>query len=125
MGVFPKKRSLGKYSVIQDLSLPPGRSINGYNYIKTRIFTRIYFDRSHWKSIVKQSDMGSYMFQNDLDDAFNHITVRKQELLGSSWYDTKGQVCYLCRFCFSFGLSSPKLFNGFAEGLEHSMKNKK
>ena len=128
MGAFPKKRSMGKYRVIHDLSWPPGRSIN--DYILKEEFTLQYISIDDIASLVKVLHgkcMGSYMSKIDLEDAFKHIAVRNQdwELLGSTWYDTKGQVCYYVDLVLPFGLrSSPKLFNDFADGLEYIMKNR-
>ena len=71
--------------------------------------------------------MGSYMSKIDLEDAFKHFAVRKQdwELLSSTWYDTEDQVCYYVDLVLPSGLrSSPKLFNDFADGLEYIMKNR-
>ena len=85
MGAFQKHS--GKLRIIQDLSWPPGRSVNDFisredysvHYITDSIISRIQLYGRH-----------SLLAKLDLADAFRHIMVRKEnwELLGSVFEET-------------------------------------
>lgn len=126
MGAFQKKRSEGKYRVIHDLSWPPGGSIN--DFISSEDYSLQYMSVADVADRVIQLGEGCYLAKLDLEDAFKHIPVRKEdwELLGTTWYkiDQDGNRVkqYLLDTVLPFGLrSSPKLFDDFASALEYIM----
>lgn len=125
LGAFTKKRS-SKVRVIHDLSWPPERSVN--DYISRDQFTLQYIKFDDIVSVVKNQGRNSFMAKLDLESAFKHVLVKKEqwEVLGFTLKD----ICengleklryYMCT-CLPFGLrSSPKLFDIYAQGLEYIM----
>ena len=122
LGAFPKKRSCGKYRVIQDLSWPPGRSVN--SCIPDDECTLHYISIDAAVSMVKKYGIGSNISKLDLEDAFKCIIVRPEDwdLLGSVWCDDNNIKHYYVDTVLTFGLrSSPRRFNDFADALQYVM----
>ena len=125
MGAFRKKRS-SKLRIIHDLSWPPGGSIN--SFIPKDEFTLQYIKFDEIVAAVRSCGQSCVMAKVDLESAFKHILVRKDQwdLLGFSFnsVDNFGidKTLYYMSTCLPFGLrSSPKLFDLYATGLEYIM----
>jgi hypothetical protein len=122
MGAFIRKRS-SKIRIITDLSWPKDASIN--DYIPKDQFTLQYIKFDDIVCKVKECGYLSYMAKIDLEAAFKHILVKRDqwELLGFTVkykYDNVEKLLYYMCNTLPFGLrSSPKLFDLYAEGLEY------
>ena len=126
MGAFPKKRSVGKYRIIHDLSWPPGHSIN--DYISSEEYGLHYISVDDIAALIVQKGPNVMLSKLDLEDAFKHVPVRPEdwELLGSTWFTVNidGNLIkqYFVDTVLPFGLrSAPKLFDDFASALQHIM----
>ena len=123
--LLKKRRSLGKYRVIHDLSWPPGSSINEFISKSDHSMQYISIDNLVQKVVAKGHKC--LMAKLDIEDAFKHIIVRPEdvELLGTTWtrqLADGGQIkeYYLDLLLPFLMRSSPKLFNDY--GLEFIMK---
>jgi hypothetical protein len=119
LGAFPKKRSSSKIRVINDLSWPPGKSIN--DGIDTDDCKVQYMRIDDVVQYIRTLGKGTLLAKLDLEDAFNHVLVRPEDwdLLGLTWDNvlTNGDVHtdYYVSMVLPFGLrSAPKLFSEFA-----------
>ena len=122
MGAFMKRS--GKVRCIHDLSWPPGLSVN--DYISSEEYTLQYMSMDDLTYRIKHYGPGTLIGKLDLAEAFKHILVRPEDwdLLGSV-YTEYGQKKYYVDLVLPFGLrSSPKLFNDFADALQHIMLNR-
>jgi hypothetical protein len=126
MGVFQKKRSQ-KFRVINDLSWPPGESIN--DFICRSDYSLQYVTIDDIVSSVSKCKKGAFLSKTDLADAFKQILVRKEDwgLLGCTLHDeVSGKLLYFVSCTLAFGLrSSPCLFNKYADALEYIMRQNK
>ena len=106
--------SIGKVHTIQDLSFPPGRSVN--DHIDLDQFTLSYVTVDEVAQACTQYDK-SFLAKSDLTNAFKHILVnpRYWHLLGFSWqgkYYASAGLPFGCR-------ASPLLFDQFARALQY------
>lgn len=126
MGCFPKKRS-NKFRVIHDLSWPPGSSVN--DFIDKDSFHLHYLSLDEVISDIKLRGPGTLLSKLDLESAFHHIPVRREdfELLGSTFYRFNPVTnSYVKEYYFDTvlqfgGRSSPKLFDDFALASQYIM----
>jgi hypothetical protein len=126
LGAFEKKRSR-KIRLIQDLSWPPGNSVN--DFIPSTSLHYITLD--HALEYVRLYGRNTLMSKIDLMDAFKHIVIRPEDwhLCGST-LDTlndEGIMVkeYYVNLVLPFGLSSsPQLFTLFADGLQYIMQQR-
>ena len=126
MGAF-RKRS-GKIRVIQDLSWPPGASIN--DHISSDDYSVSYISVDDIIRRIKLYGPHTMMAKLDLSDAFKYIMVRREdwELLGTVWerkVEGIAQILYYMDVVLPFGLrSAPRLFDDFANAMQYIMKHR-
>ena len=126
MGAF-RKRS-GKIRVIQDLSWPPGASIN--DHISSDDYSVSYISVDDIIRRIKLYGPHTMMAKLDLSDAFKYIMVRREdwELLGTVWerkVEGIAQKLYYMDVVLPFGLrSAPRLFDDFANAIQYIMKHR-
>ena len=115
MGAVPIKRaSPVRWSIINDLSWPPGLGIN--DRIPKDLLSCRYDTMDSAIGHLKQFGVGALMSNLDLSDAFRHIFVHPDdwELLGSTWpIEVNGTITngYFVDTFLPFGLrSSPAIF---------------
>ena len=122
MGAF-RKRS-GKIRVIQDLSWPPGASIN--DQISSDDYFVFYISVDDIIRRIKLYGPHTMMAKLDISDAIKYIMVRREdwELLGTVWeHKVEGiaQKLYYMDVVLPFGLrSAPKLFDDFAKAIQYT-----
>jgi hypothetical protein len=122
LGAFPKKRSIGKFRIIHDLSWPPEGSIN--SFIPDDECTLHYISIDNAVTLVNTYGIGTQLAKLDLEDAFKQIIVKPQDwdLLGSVWYNENNVKQYYVDTVLPFGLrTSPRRFNDFADALQFAM----
>ena len=119
LGAFEKKRAIGKYRIVHDLSWPPGSSVN--DFIPADKYSVSYMSVDDVVKKVQDYGLGTLLSKLDLADAFHHIVVRPDQwkLLGSSVVSHDANNNPIRQIYFStvlpFGLrSSPALFSEFA-----------
>ena len=123
MGAYQKHS--GKVRIIQDLSWPPGKSIN--DYISSEDYSLQYISIDDIMHRIQLYGSHALIAKLDLADAFRHINVRQEdwELLGTVFnHDVDGVLVkkYYFDVVLPFGLrSSPKLFSDFADALQYIM----
>ena len=123
MGAFKKHSK--KVRIIQDLSWPPGESIN--DYISSEDYSVTYISVDDITRRIKMYGAHTLIAKLDLADAFKYILVRPQdwELLGTVIEHNEGGNIvkqYYVDVVLPFGLrSAPKLFSDFADALQYIM----
>jgi len=121
MGAFCKRRST-KIRVINDLSWPPGESVNDFISKENSAVQYITIDDAVAR--VKSLGRNCLICKLDLADAYKSIVVRPADwhLLGTTWDHNNGVRDFYIDHVLPFGLrSSAQLFNLFATALEFCM----
>ena len=112
-GIIPKPHQLGKYSLIIDLSVPQGFSIN--DGVPTELCSLYYASVGDAASLVKACGRGALMAKLDLSQAYcrDPVPPEDQFLLGLYWDST-----YYIDAALPLGLrSAPKIFTALANAL--------
>ena len=119
MGVFEKKRSPGRFRIINDLSWPPGLSVN--DFISSEQFSLTYISVDDVVQRIQRHGPGTLLSKLDLADAFHHVVVHPSQWrwLASSWFSSDANNRKVKEYYIStvlpFGLrSAPSLFTDFA-----------
>lgn len=118
-GVIPKSEP-GRWRLIQNLSAPPGHSVN--DGISKDLCSLSYVSVDDVAEEVGRMGRGALMAKFDLKSAYRHIPVHPDDrrLLGMEW---EGKLFIDTRL--PFGLrSAPMIFNTVAEALAYVIREK-
>ena len=117
-GVIPKGHNTGKWSLITDLSYPPGNSVN--DGIDPSLCSLHYTSVEDVAMAAAQLGRSSLLAQVDIESVYRLIPVHPGDrwLLGMKWENR----LYIDPM-LPFGLrSAPKIFNAMADALEWRLK---
>ena len=120
VGVIPKGHATGKWSMITDLSFPPGASVN--DGIDPELCTLSYVTVDQVAAIADELGRGALLAKVDIEAAYHLIPVHPDDrpLLAMQWRNRVYVDAQL-----PFGLrSASKIFTTVADGLEWIAKQR-
>ena len=77
LGAIPKKNKPGKWRLMEDLSSPPGHSIN--DSISTESSNLLYPSINYLATIIASEGRGSFMVKADIKEAYRMLPIHPED----------------------------------------------